>query len=83
MDGAGGTRLLLNEGGRRFSTLSSMNDVVTIHRPRGDLETLIFMVLASLLGLVVIGGVAVAFALMSWIAITELKAIRPGVEYIK
>lgn len=75
LDGAGSSRLLLNDGGRRFSTLSSVNDVVTVHRPRGDLETLIFMIPVSVLALMVITAGAIAVALMAWIAITEFSLL--------
>ncbi len=68
-------RLLLSEGGQRFSTLASVNGVVTIHRPRGDLETLFFMVPASFFGLLVIAGGMVALVLMSWIAVTEFSPL--------
>lgn len=73
LKGEGGSRLLLNDGVRRLTTLSSVNDVVMIHRPRGDLETLVFMIPASVLALMVITTVAIAVALVTWIAITEFS----------
>lgn len=68
-------RLLLDEGGRRYSTLAAADGVVRIHRPRGDTETLFFMIPASLLGFTVLAGVAAVFALMSWTAVTEFSPL--------
>jgi len=52
-----------------------MDGIVSFYRPRGDWETLCFMVPASFLGSAVIAGVTVVFALMSWTAVTEFSPL--------